>query len=969
MKKSFALLLAIMMFISATASFAESNSNSRYFDDETGVSFSVCDDWEIVPNDDGNQYEKVKYALTDNSTVSISFTGFDLWSSFELSKNGMAREEVDFILLNDEVLSSLLGITEFMTKEIKQYGDYQYYVVTYKTKREKLGLTLKINHESAVTLVNGFFLMFTYSTYANQTEHHQEFEDLLNSVSIQGIADNSTGSIPEGTQAQDDQNSSITGQTENVGNGVNPSGDIEWKNYEIDEIGMKFSLPYDYSVYTRNMSDDDPLLAVMGYSGQELAELLAELGHFAEAIDNSGNCIMISAGSTSYSDFSDMTDSGIMSLGSNHARGLSLDIKDTDVYRNGDLAFLRLEGTVPDNTGNKNGIITYFTSINYAEYSIFLRSPDAKISDDARRTMDKFMESVSIEKIDITQFLAYNSEPKAFDYQILDDGTIGITAYAGYDRDVMIPRSIGGHKVTTILGLGNNYWIMNLYIPETIEKIVGNPFTGVSLRTIKVDDKNTHFVSSGGAIYSYDRTVLIHYPFVNKKEVVPAIIPDTVKIIGDEAFSSAYYLKEIILPEGLEKIGDHAFYYVPELKTITIPATVKEIGSNPFKGANALEEIVVEPGNSIFEIYNGALYNRAEKEIVSYPGNRSIEGFTFPDDLQKIGDYAFYGIKGLLALTFPESLTWIGDYSFYNCEDSSFVNLPSKIEYIGQYAFSGASFDQLTIPGTAKLEEYCLANVKIKGKEIIVQEGVTEIPSNAFRESTISSVILPESLETIGDYALAYCTNLKSINIPKSVISIGDKAFLLCSQLTANVEKGSYAETYCQQNSIKTSGYENVQKSNSKSDTSTNGTTIITDEAQDPILSYFPGINWRMTKEDLQNKYGKERFYDIDSGGLDCVVSTVDLYDENDIIVFMFTNGILSKFEITYSTENEDLFLEALTKVYGDAMMTSVLNGTRVLNGKDIEEDSSSEVCIWKTKDTIIVLYLQNAGLIEYWPI
>lgn len=38
-------------------------------------------------------------------------------------------------------------------------------------------------------------------------------------------------------------------------------------------------------------------------------------------------------------------------------------------------------------------------------------------------------------------------------------------------------------------------------------------------------------------------------------------LPEGIKVIGDEAFSTVYRLTEINLPDGLETIGDKAFYY------------------------------------------------------------------------------------------------------------------------------------------------------------------------------------------------------------------------------------------------------------------------------------------------------------------------------------------------------------------------------------------------------------------------
>lgn len=67
--------------------------------------------------------------------------------------------------------------------------------------------------------------------------------------------------------------------------------------------------------------------------------------------------------------------------------------------------------------------------------------------------------------------------------------------------------------------------------------------------------------------------------------------------------------------------------------------------------------------------------------------------------------------------------------------------------------------------------------------------GITEIPENAFsgelrKDTKITEIILPETVESIGDYAFAN-TTLKEINLPASLKSIGSRAF--ASSLVENV--------------------------------------------------------------------------------------------------------------------------------------------------------------------------------------
>lgn len=77
-------------------------------------------------------------------------------------------------------------------------------------------------------------------------------------------------------------------------------------------------------------------------------------------------------------------------------------------------------------------------------------------------------------------------------------------------------------------------------------------------------------------------------------------------------------------------------------------------------------------------------------------------------------------------------------------------------------------------------------------KEVVIEEGVTEIGVDAFSVCTsLEKVTLPESLQKIGEKAFSYCTSLKTINIPDSVNAIGPKAFYFCKSLTSiNIPEG-----------------------------------------------------------------------------------------------------------------------------------------------------------------------------------
>ncbi|MEZ3590380.1 MAG: leucine-rich repeat domain-containing protein [Muribaculaceae bacterium] len=87
---------------------------------------------------------------------------------------------------------------------------------------------------------------------------------------------------------------------------------------------------------------------------------------------------------------------------------------------------------------------------------------------------------------------------------------------------------------------------------------------------------------------------------------------------------------------------------------------------------------------SITAIHNRAFYNS------------SIRSVSLPDNLQQIGDEAFYGCLNLHSIKLPEALKSIGDKAFANTQLASIV-IPNSVEWLGEQTFDGCKLKSLHI--------------------------------------------------------------------------------------------------------------------------------------------------------------------------------------------------------------------------------------------------------------------------------
>ena len=291
------------------------------------------------------------------------------------------------------------------------------------------------------------------------------------------------------------------------------------------------------------------------------------------------------------------------------------------------------------------------------------------------------------------------------------------------------------------------------------------------------------------------------YAFYNSG-VTGIALPASLTYIGDSAFRNCYMLSRLELAEDgmLDSIGSYAFYGAP-IPTLSLPDKLTNVGYCAFAYCTSLISVTIRSNfyadysafdgcNSIYEVYNlsgtelsvgdNSAFGRVAKNalVVHNDINAerlhdvSVNGFSF----KKSGDSWFLmsvadgtDISELILDEFTYNSETvvafvIHDNAFYGRSDISSLRIGSAVRRIGANAFSGC--DNIT---DLSFDKDCV---------------LEEIESYAFSGCTaVGSIILPNSLISIGDYAFYGCSSANTLLLPADLESIGSYAFQNCYKL------------------------------------------------------------------------------------------------------------------------------------------------------------------------------------------
>lgn len=334
-----------------------------------------------------------------------------------------------------------------------------------------------------------------------------------------------------------------------------------------------------------------------------------------------------------------------------------------------------------------------------------------------------------------------------------------------------------------------------------------------------------------GAQVTYEQPELGIPAYSNYPDTI--IIPSQVEIngviypvvsIGENAFQCCWDLKAVVIPNTVTTIGDYAFYSDNQIEGIVLPDHLVRIGKGSFLGTgitsiglpNTLASIGIQAFSftplhtisipqSVTEIGEGVcLISWGLFSDMKFPIDASGNTYTIEPQLDSIYWYAD-------SCSLIQNSPWSITYPFAN--NFSYVVIGDNVRVIPQCCFATTGNDTITIPEQVTFMHATFNScpnlkwVNFNAKRcpraiypfwhcgaletVIFGDSVRIIPEAVCADGEymeddhphISTVVLGNSVETIGSLAFGNNVDLESITIPPTVKYIDQNAFANCTSL------------------------------------------------------------------------------------------------------------------------------------------------------------------------------------------
>lgn len=324
-------------------------------------------------------------------------------------------------------------------------------------------------------------------------------------------------------------------------------------------------------------------------------------------------------------------------------------------------------------------------------------------------------------------------------------------------------------KLTTSSGEAECILPSTIYYTDDDDVPEPTPYTVTELKFSPYGNSVTSVNNNYTALVLPDTLTDIGGSLSGFKNVTEITIPGSVKVFN----ATLQYMKQLrtlTFEEGVEEIASGSVVSgCKNLTTIHLPSSLQKLsGTGTFSGASALTDITLPEGIAITE---GSTFSECT----------SLKSITLPASITTIPSYMFAGCSALERVTAKGTITAIGNSAFKS--DTALTEIPdlSQVTSIGDRAFYGCSaLKTVDLHSVTTMEYGAFQGCDALSGEIDLSN-LEEIPGHAFcYDPNITSVITCPTLRSIGDWAFIWA-DISTISLPETLNSIGTYTFYKAS--------------------------------------------------------------------------------------------------------------------------------------------------------------------------------------------
>lgn len=300
----------------------------------------------------------------------------------------------------------------------------------------------------------------------------------------------------------------------------------------------------------------------------------------------------------------------------------------------------------------------------------------------------------------------------------------------------------------------------------------------------------------------------------NQNKVRTLTLPRTLRHINDWGLSDYRAITDLEIPANVERMGDNVVYNCPQLRRIKVnaevPPTLGSLDNNSYyddydgRTYRYLRIVIPRESFHAYRLVNawntdhnvliggdeGITVNTGkiaagdlghvvveEAGYLQEVNKLIIEGELNSDDWSKIKQ-----MTNLTELDLSKALIdEIPNEAFNGRWAIDKVVLPPTLKKIGSFAFQGTALTSVNIPDNVETIKECAFSQVKQLQEVHLPDSLTSLGNYAFAECrSLRTVKIPTKLKTIPDYTFQNCRSLQSVELHDSITAFEDYSFNNC---------------------------------------------------------------------------------------------------------------------------------------------------------------------------------------------